>query len=160
MITMWKFKLKGRSFSVDPPPASKSSPKGGRKRSISDMFEIHRAASPSQERVQDVCYNYMGFATIEDPKSSKELQMAIRTVKETTLAQKPVKLVFQDGSLNVLEMNAERILACPLSYIVQCVHGSSDCFAVVFGGGHYGKQCHVFQANSSREVRVRVCVRV
>ena len=81
----------------------------------------------------------MGFATIEDPKSSKELQVAIRTVKETTLAQKPPRLALQDGSLNVLEMNAKWILACPLFYVVQCVHGSSHCFAVVFGGGHYGK---------------------
>ena len=151
---MWRLKSKGRSLSVDPPPASKPPSKGGRKRSISDLFEIHRASSPSQDRFQDVYYSYMGFATIEDPKNSKELQVAIRTVKENTLAQKPARLALQDGSLNVLEINAKRILACPLFYVVQCVHGSSDCFAVVFGGGHYGKQCHVFQANSSREVRV------
>ena len=40
---------------------------------------------------------------------------------------------------------------------VQVTHDASksysDCLAVSFGTGHYSKQCHAFQAKSSREVR-------
>lgn len=30
--------------------------------------------------------------------------------------------------------------------------GYNDCLAVALGTGHYAKQCHAFQAKSSREV--------
>ena len=143
--------------SVDLPPTSKPPSKGLRKRSISEVFDhFHRDSSPSRESVQTVCY--MGFAQIEDPKSVKEIQGVIKTVRETTVAQKPVKFIYKDGLLTVLEMGSERLLVCPLSHIAQCAHGFSDCFAIAFSGGHYGKQCHVFQAKSSREVSVCVCV--
>ena len=31
--------------------------------------------------------------------------------------------------------------------------GYGDCLAIALGTGHYAKQCHAFQAKSSREVR-------
>jgi len=102
----------------------------------------------------------MGFARvqIDDPKNGGEIQGIIKTVKEITIAQKPVKFTYNDGLLNVLEMSRERLLVCPLFHIAQCIHGFSDCFTVAFSGGYYGKQCHAFQAKSSREVCVCVCV--
>ena len=152
--------LRGRSSSTaseDLPSPSKPPSKGLRTRSISDVFDhFHRDSSPSREGIPTVCY--MGFAQIDDPKNAKEIQGIIKTVKETTMAQKPVKFTYKDGLLSVLEMSSERLLVCQLFHIAQCVHGFSDCFAVAFSGGHYGKQCHVFQAKSSREVSVCVCV--
>ena len=101
---------------------------------------------------------YMGYAHIDEPKSGKEIQATIRNVRQSMNIHKAVLFQHRNGTLNVSESSGEKLLVFPLHCIAHCTHdmnrGSSDCLAVTFSSGHYAKQCHVFQAMSSREVRL------
>ena len=126
-----------------------------RKRSLSELLDPTQAVSVTQPPLL-----YLGFASIEEPRSSREIMSIVKNVSETSPTQKSVVLTHHGGCLTVSEGGEGRgkLLACPLYFVAQSTHsltrGSSDCLGVSFSSGPYAKQCHVFRARNSREVRV------
>ena len=97
---------------------------------------------------------------MDDPKSIRELQAVIKTIRHTAATHKQVKLSYRDlksHSLSVTDGDGEKLLISALHCIQDINRGSGDCVAVTFAAGPLAKQCHVFQARSSREV-ICVCV--
>ncbi len=125
-------------------------------RSSSEIFNPYLDSSPGYRDVHEHIVYYLGYSYIEEPKSSKEIQAVAKTVRHTMTAHKAVRMQFEDGMLTIHEHNGEKFLVSPLRSIAHSTHdimkGSNDCIAVTFRSGRYAKQCHVFQAHSSREV--------
>ncbi len=133
---------------------------GGRRyhsRSSSEIYTLYvDSSSPGYRDDSEHVVYYLGYSVIEDPKSNKEIQAVVRTVRHTMTAHKAVRLQFEEGMLTIYEYSGEKLLLTPLRSIAHCTNdvtkGSNDCLVVTFRSGRYAKQCHVFQANSSREV--------
>lgn len=148
---MKKFVRRFSSASLDlPQPGKKSS----RDRSVSELVE-------STESVRSVSHSdleYLGYTYVKDPRSLREIQTAIRTVKQTSLNRNHwVQLVVKSGMLSVHETNGEALIMSSVACIAHCAcelnRVLNDCLAITFASGHNAKQCHVFQARSAREVR-------
>ena len=98
---------------------------------------------------------YLGHAVLNDSRASEELAVAVMQVKQTSNAQKVVQILCQANQLYVKEGDKE-IISSPFTNISQCVQhteqGFNDCLGLVFNSGPWFKQCHVFQAKTSKEV--------
>lgn len=142
------------SSSLDPSQPGKPHWKVFRVRSESDsVFEEHnlpRMHSLDSKREQSLYY--MGYVHIDDLRSAREIQSAIRTVRYSTTARKMVKVTQQNGFLSVSDSNGDKLLE-PALHCIHDLHQLLDCLAVTFASGSFAKQCHVFQASSNREVR-------
>lgn len=173
---MKRFVRRLSSASIEHPPrhnsaGSLSSRDGGRRRravlgsravhsrSSSEIFNPYSDSSLGYHGHRDDSEHvvfYLGFSHIDDPKSSKDIQAVVRTVRHTMTAHKAVSIQFEEGMLTIYEQSGEKLLVTPLRSVAHSAHdilkGSTDCLAVTFRSGRYAKQCHVFQANTSREV--------
>ena len=148
---MRKFVRRFSSTSLEVPYPGKHS-KGGRERSISELYE-----APQVSRGPRANLEYLGYTYIDDPKSVREIQSAIRTVKQTSLTHNHwVSLSLKSGTIKVVETTGETLITSSVTCIAQCVcelnRGFGDCLAITFTAGHNAKQCHVFQAKSTKEV--------
>lgn len=123
--------------------------KSRHKRSFSDLSESD--SYPHEGSLHVV--QYLGFAHVEDPKSLREAQAVIKSVRTSSSTHQQVRLLCQDYSLVVLETDGDQLLVSPLFCVQEVVRSLGDSVAVTFGSGRYATQCHVFQAHSSREVR-------
>ena len=119
----------------------------GHKRSHSDTGNSFPREAPGYHVV-----HYMGYAHIEDPKSFREAQAAIKHVLASNPAHRLIKLLHPDGTMVILDSDGERLFFTELVCVQDVVRGYGDSIAVTFSSGRYAKQCHVFQAHSSREV--------
>ena len=126
----------------------------GRDRSTSELYEppkdLKSSPYPSLE--------YLGYTYVEDPRSPREIQSAIKTVKQTSVTHNHwVSVSLSSVAITITEATGALLITCPLGCVSQCVselnRGFSDCIAMSFSGGHHSKQCHVFQAHTSKEVR-------
>lgn len=99
---------------------------------------------------------YLGYAVLSDARASAEVPVAIMAVKQSPTDQKIVQILTQGEQLYVKEGEQE-LLTSPLTNISQCSQhteqGFNDCFGLVFNSGPWIKQCHIFQAKNSKEVR-------
>ena len=126
--------------------------KSRHKRSFSDLAQgDDPCACPTHEGSLHVV-QYLGFAHVEDPKSMREAQAVIKSVRTSSSAHQQVRLLCQDYSLVVLETDGDQLLVSPLFCVQEVVRSLGDSVAVTFASGRYATQCHVFQARSSREV--------
>ena len=146
------FARRSSSSSLDPPP--KERPKGLRDRSISEILDSHYSSSSTRNERDgfEKVVHYLGYIYIDDPKSAKEVNGAIKAVRLSTVTPYLVKIAERDGSFSVTNADGEKLLISPMHCIYDANKGKSECFAVAFISGRYAKQCHVFQARSSREV--------
>ncbi len=60
---------------------------------------------------------YKGYTCVEEPRSSKEVLLALRSIRTTNNSSKYVTLSYSNGTLRVAEGAQEAILACPLHSI-------------------------------------------
>ena len=149
-MAMRKFVRRFSSASLDMVPQGK---KDSRDRSVSELVE----SSESVKISPDSNLEYLGYTYVKDARSLREIQTAIRTVKQTSLNRDHwVGLVVKAGMLLVQDMTGEMLIMSSVACIAQCVcelnRALNDCLAVTFSSGHNAKQCHVFQAKSAREV--------
>ena len=149
-MAMRKFVRRFSSASLDMAPQGK---KDGRERSVSELVE----SSESVKISPDSNLEYLGYTYVKDARSLREIQTAIRTVKQTSLNRDHwVGLVVKAGMLLVQDTTGEMLIMSSVACIAQCVcelnRALNDCLAVTFSSGHNAKQCHVFQAKSAREV--------
>lgn len=104
---------------------------------------------------------YLGHEMIPDVRAADKVLAAIMAVKQSPTDQSVVQIFCQGTQLYVKEGNKE-ILTSPLTNISQCSHhseqGFNDCFGLVFSSGPWFKQCHIFQAKSSKEVYIHTCI--
>ena len=150
MMAMRKFVRRFSSVSLDLPPPGR---KDGRERSSSELV----GSTESTRYDPRTNLEYLGYTYVEDPRSLREIQTAIRTVKQTSLNRNHwVNLTVKSGMFSVYETTGETLIMSSVACIAQCGcelnKGLSDCLAVTFSSGHNAKQCHVFQARSAREV--------
>lgn len=147
-----------RSFSS----SSLRSPKSNRERPHSSQGERVRSLSeilaPSKApRISEHLLHYLGYAWVDEPRSTKELQSGIRFVHASNLVQKSVSVTYVNGNLNVSEVSGDRVLVSPLHFIAQVLPDDmkgSSCLAISFMAGPNNNQCHVFQAKTNREVGI------
>jgi hypothetical protein len=148
-MAMRKFVRRFSSASLDMAPQGK---KDGRERSVSELVE----SSESVKISPDSNLEYLGYTYVKDARSLREIQTAIRTVKQTSLNRDHwVGLVVKAGMLLVQDTTGEMLIMSSVACIAQCVcelnRALNDCLAVTFSSGHNARQCHVFQAKSARE---------
>lgn len=151
-MAMRKFVRRFSSASLDLAPHGK---KENRERSSSELVESPDGAAKINPRTS---VEYLGYTYVKDPRSTREIHTAIRTVKQTSLNRDHwVYVIVNGGMLTVYDALGETLIMSSVACIAQCVcelnRQFSDCLAITFSSGHYAKQCHVFQAKSSREVR-------
>ena len=149
-MAMRKFVRRFSSASLDMAPAGK---KDNRERSVSELVESTESIRISP----DSGLEYLGYTYVKDARSVREIQMAIRTVKQTSLNRDHwVGLAVRAGMLVVQDTSGEMLIMSSVACIAQCAcelnRVLNDCLAITFGSGHNAKQCHVFQARSPREV--------
>ena len=149
---MKKFVRRFSSVSLDLPPPVK---KDGRERSVSEVVESTESAKSSTRTNLE----YLGYTYVKDARSLREIQTAIRTVKQTSLKKSHwVNFTVKAGMLSVYETTGETLIMSSVACIAQCAcelnRALNDCLAVTFSSGHNAKQCHVFHARSAREVGV------
>ena len=149
-MAMKKFVRRFSSASLEVPYTVK---KDARDRTGSDLVsstELHKGWPRSN-------LEYLGYTYVKDPHSVREINTAIRTVKQTSLSRNHwVNLSVKSGMLTVYETTGETLIMSSVACIAQCVcelsRALNECLAITFSSGHNSKQCHVFQARSSREV--------
>ena len=150
-MAMRKFVRRFSSASLDIASHGK---KDNRERSVSELVESNESLKISP----DSTLEYLGYTYVKDARSLREIQTAIRTVKQTSLNRDHwVGCAVKTGMLLVQDMSSgEMLLMSSVACIAQCVcelnRALNDCLAVTFSSGHNAKQCHVFQAKSPREV--------
>ena len=130
-------------------------PPRGRDRSTSEFYEPPKEIKSSPPQLS---LEYLGYTYVEDPRSPREIQSAIKTVKQTSVTHNHwVSVALSSVAITITEATGALLITCPLGCVSQCVselnRGFSDCIAMSFSGGHHSKQCHVFQARTSKEVR-------
>ena len=150
VMAMRKFVRRFSSASLDLPPSGK---KDSRERSASELVESSDSAKISPETNLE----YLGYTYVKDVRSLREIQTAIRTVKQTSLNRDHwVCLEVKSGVLVVCDQRGETLIMSSIGCIAQCVcelnRALNDCLAITFSSGHNAKQCHVFQAKCAREV--------
>lgn len=150
-MAMRKFVRRFSSASLDLPQPGKKNP---RDRTTSEFVE----STDSMRSVSHSELEYLGYTYVKDPRSLREIQTAIRTVKQTSLNRNHwVVLTVKSGILTVFETSGEPLITSSVACIAHCVcelnRVLNDCLAITFSSGHNAKQCHVFQAHSAREVR-------
>lgn len=148
---MRKFVRRFSSASLDMPQHAK---KENRERTSSELVD----SSESVKLHPRTNMEYLGYTYVKDPRSAREIHTAIRTVKQTSLNRNHwIYIVINSGMLSVYETNGDSLIMSSVACIAQCVcelhRQLSDCLAITFSSGHNAKQCHVFQAKSTREVR-------
>ncbi len=123
-----------------------------RGRSVSEILD-----SAKMPRVHEYMLQYLGYAWVAEPRSTKELQVGIRNVQASSLTQRTVSVTHNNGNLTVREISGDKLLESPLQYVAQVapddIKGSGRCLAISFHSGHNNNQCNVFQAKTNREVR-------
>ena len=147
-MAMKKFVRRFSSASLDLPNVRKDS----RDRSASELVSPSELAGHPRTNLE-----YLGYTYVKDPHSIREIHTAIRTVRQTSLSRNHwVNLSVKSGMLTVYETTGETLIMSSVACIAQCVcelsRALSECLAITFSAGHNSKQCHVFQARSSREV--------
>lgn len=104
---------------------------------------------------------YLGFVTVDEPRSTKDISAAVRNVMATALNQKNVTITFDQGVLTVAEESGDQLILCSFQHVAivtqdssrnSYMENSSCCLVMGFHSGRYAKQCHVFQAKTNREV--------
>ena len=127
------------------------SSQGERARSISEILD-----SSKLPHIREHLLCYLGYAWVDEPRSTKELQAGIRFVHASNLVQKSVSVTHYDGNLTVREISGDKLLESPLHFVAQVapddIKGSGQCLAISFLSGHNNNQCHVFRAKTNREV--------
>lgn len=152
VMAMRKFVRRFSSASLDIPASGKKDP---RDRSVSELVESTESIKINPKSNLE----YLGYTYVKDTRSLKEIQTAIRTVKQTSLNRNLwVNLTIKSGMISVHDTTSgETIVMSSIACIAQCVcelnRAWNDCLAITFNSGHNAKQCHVFQAKSAREVR-------
>ena len=149
-MAMRKFVRRFSSASLDLAPTGK---KESRDRSASELVESTESAKISP----DSTLEYLGYTYVKDARSVREIQTAIRTVKQTSLNRDHwVGMAIRAGVLVVQDTTGEMLIMSSVACIAQCVcelnRAINDTLAITFSSGHNSKQCHVFQAKSAREV--------
>lgn len=133
------------------------SSQGERTRSISEILDSSRAP-----HVHEHLLCYLGYAWVDEPRSTKELQAGIRFVHASNLVQKSVSVTHFGGNLIVREISGDKLLESPLHFVAQVapddIKGSGQCLAISFLSGHNNNQCHVFRAKTNREVGELCCL--
>ena len=67
----------------------------------------------------DQSLHYLGFSSIAEPRSTREIQAVIRNVCASNLTQKSVSLSYQDGLLRIIGSSGDNLLVCPLHFVAQ-----------------------------------------
>ena len=146
-MAMKKFVRRFSSTSLDLPHATRKDPRGSDLVSSTELSKGYPRTN----------LEYLGYTYVKDPNSIREIHTAIRTVKQTSLSRNHwVNLAVKSGMLTVYETTGETLIMSSVGCIAQCVcelsRALNECVAITFSSGHNSKQCHVFQARSSREV--------
>ena len=139
-----------------------------RHRSVSATFSS-MAALPSHDEyhTHQLHLLYLGFVTVDEPRSTKDISATVRNVMATTHLQKNVTVTYDKGVLTVAEETGDRLILCHFQDVAivtqdtsrnSYTDGSNRCIVLGFQSGRYAKQSHVFQASTDDEVRECVCL--
>ena len=97
-----------------------------RSRSISEILDSEQPSISSvldggQTRFgppeESLVLIYHGYTCVDEPRSSKDVVLALRSIRTNYYSSKPVTLTYSNGTLRVAEGAGDGILVCPLHSI-------------------------------------------
>lgn len=111
-----KFGRTNRTFSTSNSDPAVSGAFKKRSRSISEILDSDHTPSSG---LLSACHQltYHGYMCVDDPRSSKDVLNALRSVRGGLFNNKLVSLSFENGTLRVAEGSGDGILVCPLHSI-------------------------------------------
>ena len=115
-MAMRKFVRRFSSASLDLQPGTGK--KDSRDRSVSELVE----STDSVKTATETNLEYLGYTYVKDARSVREIQTAIRTVKQTSLNRDNwISLDVKAGMLLVHDGDGDTLIMTSVACIAQCV---------------------------------------
>ena len=120
-----RFTKLGRALSTSHHDTSSTASKK-RSRSISEILDSDQPSLSSiidggsgllgggASREESLVLVYHGYTVVDEPRFSRDVLLALRSIRTTGSSSKHVTLTYSNGTLRVAEGAEEAILACPL----------------------------------------------